>query len=90
MEKDFIQDKQFRRSLIKTLMDLPLFRVTRDLSIASAERAINHFEKTGHSSHSINFVSLGIILRWCETNKIPYTLRANPGAGYFIKIGTEL
>ena len=39
----------------------------------------------GGTNHSARASTLPYIIRRCETEKIPYTLIAAPGMGYFIK-----
>lgn len=50
-----------------------------------ARSAVQVFEAAGHSTHSRMGLTLLAIVRYCEANKIPYQLQANPGVGYFIE-----
>lgn len=59
-------------------------------SIRMKKIIIEAFERTGNSNHSGAGHTLGIVLQYCEENKIPYRLTAYPGMGYVIEKYTSM
>ncbi len=49
------------------------------------KRVWESFLKDGHTNHSASAMLLPVILNRCERERIPYTLKALPGAGYYIE-----
>lgn len=50
--------------------------------IRSEKKIIKCFEESGSSNHSSRADTLGILINYCEENKISYQLTAHPGMGY--------
>lgn len=58
------------------------------LTKAAQRRTWDAFMRGG-TNHSAKASTLPYIIRRCELEKIPYTLQAIPGMGYYIKPGQK-
>lgn len=52
---------------------------------AQVRSVISAFDAAGATFHSGRHTMLVYVIDHCERNKIPYTLKAQPGEGYFIQ-----
>ncbi len=72
------------RRKVGRLLWLP--NTTRHAVTNSVARGmIDRFMATGHSTHSGTGATLWVLLVWCQSHEVPYTLRAEPGFGYYIE-----
>jgi hypothetical protein len=63
----------------------------RPVRRATARQLVSMFLESGHSTHSAAGNTLWVVLAYCLGQGIPFTLRAEPGSGYYIeKIGPAL
>lgn len=67
------------------IMDWTLYKPKMDLD----EELIKSFEREGKSLHSGSACTLGLVLKHCEDNKIPFKLTALPKAIYQVEIITD-
>ena len=81
-----MKDVRRAREALKELSHpgLKVVHGPRKLSKAAQERTWKWF-MGGGTSHSALALTLSYIIERCEREKVPYTLDAHPGLGYFIK-----
>lgn len=64
--------------------------VHHGITNGQARKMIDRFMEAGHSIHSGHGTTLWVILAFCQTREIEYTLQAKPKQAYIIKKGTSI
>jgi hypothetical protein len=77
----FNGDGRYKRTPMLRLPNTNPMAVTN----AQARATIDAFMQAGHTTHSLAGGTLWVVLVWAQTHGVPYSLRAEPGAGYFVE-----
>lgn len=56
---------------------------------ANARHVIDALLTRGHTNHSGLGSTLWVVLVWCQLHDKAYTLRAEPGLGYYVELLTK-
>jgi len=62
-----------------------VLRPHKQITNAQVDRIIDMFCQSGRSMHTVQRTTLIYIVDYCERNKVGYTLKFIPGAGYYIE-----